>query len=770
MKKTNLTRSLMAAVSIVALSAVMYGCVHSGDETEPPVTEPAPDPVADLNAAIAAEAAARTAIAALSVTSTDAEVADANTKLSAAQAAVMKLAEGHALRTSVAGLATSLQGIETARTVASQLETVNDAHDMAKMAVDALDRAASTADAVAAARALVKAAQDALTAATALSEDQRTSLGSMIMAVNTALTAIETYRATDAGMLAVAEAAVDAAEALVDALTDESPPAEAGAAYAALQRAKQAVAAAENLPDNVKARLSAKIKELEDQAKGQSSITLALAEATTAVNSLTDDSTDADVTAARTAVNAAKTAAEDLPDDDARKMAIAALDTNLMGIEQARIDEGNKPGLDANAKALVAAIEGAALPTSTDAPAISAMGMPPTTGDNKFAASTMSIDSIDGWMGNAYMRMNKAKPIDRSTDPDTAAVPASDDTVVVYNNKGDDEEVSYVDHFAGLATPRTVTAATGALAVGKNDDDVITDTVTVGGSGSQRTIAASGSDGDELDGTFHGLRGKFTCASGCTINVLANGKFEVDADDLTFTPTLDTSDGADPAATQVANLTIMIPDPDYLHFGYWKNASMNSKGEPVYTVTAFSGGTDASVIATVQSLEGSAKYAGSATGLYVRKEVDSGGDPQHLYHGQFTADANLTASFGGTSVAADDHYSIKGMITNFMDGDDAIDSTWSVTLEKTGFDVTGNTNAGAFDATNANMFTGGATEGDKGMAGSWSGQFFGTVEDNDETADPPGVDVHPSGVAGEFNGHFVNGHVLGAFGADIVEE
>ena len=30
MKKANLTRSLMAAVSIVALSAVMYGCVHSG--------------------------------------------------------------------------------------------------------------------------------------------------------------------------------------------------------------------------------------------------------------------------------------------------------------------------------------------------------------------------------------------------------------------------------------------------------------------------------------------------------------------------------------------------------------------------------------------------------------------------------------------------------------------------------------------------------------------------------------------------------------------
>ena len=35
MKKTKLTRSLLAACSIVALSAVMYGCVHSGDSPPP---------------------------------------------------------------------------------------------------------------------------------------------------------------------------------------------------------------------------------------------------------------------------------------------------------------------------------------------------------------------------------------------------------------------------------------------------------------------------------------------------------------------------------------------------------------------------------------------------------------------------------------------------------------------------------------------------------------------------------------------------------------
>ena len=40
MKKTKLTRSLLAACSIVALTAVMYGCVHDGDD--PPATDGTP--------------------------------------------------------------------------------------------------------------------------------------------------------------------------------------------------------------------------------------------------------------------------------------------------------------------------------------------------------------------------------------------------------------------------------------------------------------------------------------------------------------------------------------------------------------------------------------------------------------------------------------------------------------------------------------------------------------------------------------------------------
>ncbi len=48
MKKTKLTRSLMAAVSVVALSAVMYGCVHSGSDPAEPDPPPPTPAVVDL--------------------------------------------------------------------------------------------------------------------------------------------------------------------------------------------------------------------------------------------------------------------------------------------------------------------------------------------------------------------------------------------------------------------------------------------------------------------------------------------------------------------------------------------------------------------------------------------------------------------------------------------------------------------------------------------------------------------------------------------------
>ena len=123
------------------------------------------------------------------------------------------------------------------------------------------------------------------------------------------------------------------------------------------------------------------------------------------------------------------------------------------------------------------------------------------------------------------------------------------------------------------------------------------------------------------------------------------------------------------------------------------------------------------------------------------------GEIQSRTGGQFTADAMLTAYFGGDDVAVNRHYSIVGTITDFVDQrGSAIDSSWSVELE-----------AAQFGSQQGAMF-GGDTVGDAGEdKGSWSGRFFGPV------AVPS---TFPSAVAGTFDAEFTNGAVLGSFGAE----
>ena len=99
MKKTKLTRSLLAACSIVALSAVMYGCVHNGGDDAPatdmsgtPEPMPVPEPIVpagptDLeDTQTAADGAATTAMTASTNAATSASsAADATMTLATLQ-------------------------------------------------------------------------------------------------------------------------------------------------------------------------------------------------------------------------------------------------------------------------------------------------------------------------------------------------------------------------------------------------------------------------------------------------------------------------------------------------------------------------------------------------------------------------------------------------------------------------------------------------------------------------------------------------------------
>jgi hypothetical protein len=261
-------------------------------------------------------------------------------------------------------------------------------------------------------------------------------------------------------------------------------------------------------------------------------------------------------------------------------------------------------------------------------------------------------------------------------------------------------------------------------------------------------------------GTFNGIPGEYTCTGDlCQTTADAKGNL------LTFVGTwsFDPDSAPEGKPHKVFGVT---PDPDHIHFGYWLKTTPGEDGEPTtYEIDTFAGGSDADGAATydagtVSALLGQAEYEGDAAGIYVRKTLKSTGEVASAVTGEFQADADLTAYFGGEDVRASNAFHIEGTVTNFMDGSKEL-SGWTVTLKKREF------------TNNASAFTAGETVGSAGVdEGAWSGTFFGpqVTDDPDTTTVDESENVHPTGVAGEFNAHFSNGHVAGAYGTTIVED
>ena len=163
MKKTKLTRSLLAACSIVALSAVMYGCVHNGGDDAPATDmsgtpDPVPEPIEPAGPTDLEETQGDAADAA-----TAAMTASTNAAASAGSAAdaTMTLAT---LQTGDDSNSGPMGGREAA---AAASDAADDAADAASAAADASAAAAAAttgADAEAALR-MALDAQDAAEAA-----------------------------------------------------------------------------------------------------------------------------------------------------------------------------------------------------------------------------------------------------------------------------------------------------------------------------------------------------------------------------------------------------------------------------------------------------------------------------------------------------------------------------------------------------------------------------------------------------------------------------
>ena len=388
-----------------------------------------------------------------------------------------------------------------------------------------------------------------------------------------------------------------------------------------------------------------------------------------------------------------------------------------------------------------------------------------TEGTNPFIASEADIADLgEGWYGDAQMR----------------TVNNQVDMVVTYNNAEDLGPLAWTAYYSSGAGRDGVTTAAADPTSGvvtlmhQNADEIETLLGLLGGAvlgafpsaDSQTYTFEADPDGDDTTeddnrmiamSTFNGIPGTVACSSNeCT--VVTDGDEEITSitGTWTFTPTV--AMGSMLSEVMVPGVD---PDQDYLYFGYWVQATGDDDNP--YGISTFASGSqpftgadDTFVEDDISMLMGSAEYNGSATGMFVKK---TDGAPSHA--GQFSAMTTLRANFGATDenmINVNDAYTISGTVHTFK-GDGVGD--WTVDLMEARFTTPTYSSMSRDVATHADYsatFNGETTGG-----GGWRGEFFG----NPERADTPvEASEYPTGVAGEFDAHLDDGHVIGAFGAE----
>ena len=128
-----------------------------------------------------------------------------------------------------------------------------------------------------------------------------------------------------------------------------------------------------------------------------------------------------------------------------------------------------------------------------------------------------------------------------------------------------------------------------------------------------------------------------------------------------------------------ATVRINIDDEHYLYFGWWQETPDEADG--VYDFHVLTGSVGSWEGAPAHSLKqvDNVVYTGPAVGKYVRTisahdELDHAGERRRdAVDGIFTASVRLEADFNATD-------QVKGTITNFQDGGQAIPGNWQVIL------------------------------------------------------------------------------------------
>ena len=245
----------------------------------------------------------------------------------------------------------------------------------------------------------------------------------------------------------------------------------------------------------------------------------------------------------------------------------------------------------------------------------------------------------------------------------------------------------------------------------------------------------------DFSGMLQGAPGTFRCAGtgvddgsggSCTVDlsgpnnyVFANG---TDVE-WQFIPTSATS-------------KVIIPDAEYMWFGWWKREPIETTpnaDDAVYNYAANYGGTNE--VPNVTGATGSATYEGAAIGYYGFYDIEAAEDDRSR-SGRFQAKATLTADFDATGEGT-----LSGSITEFD-----TEPTWSVTLKSQS--ISSGAVAAADDTVSWSI------RGLPRDGGQWEARFYSNFES-------PAATAQPTGVAGAFTAQYGDHRkMIGAFGAE----
>ena len=398
---------------------------------------------------------------------------------------------------------------------------------------------------------------------------------------------------------------------------------------------------------------------------------------------------------------------------------------------------------------------------------MAALGMAPRLITDNFPAEergTLTTGDEDTSIKESTDAVIDAADLNENVYTRRATTNGPSDTFVLYNDIQPAGPMDYVEYYDTSPTGVTdVDPATGELTLSVAEvNDAIRMLITgdFGITSPHQSIPGPENNEEtadvdeamvEVEGSFQGISGTYSCPSLCSVTSGAMGELTALGGEWTFTPDTET--------TMLADLEVagVVDDTDYLVFGYWLQESAGGD----YSFRSYnSGGTPYNNMTGVVE---TATYTGTATGLYMRKTFETDGvsvttTPE--VGGQFTADVMLSASFGGGTVASNDQFSITGMIDNFKDADgEMIHDSWIVNLMR------GDTNNNMLPDTNiqSDGSFSGVTMVTGGDPGAFNGQFYGPVDDPSTGAIES--NFQPTGASGRFDAHFSNGHARGGFAA-----